>query len=152
MLDVLHYLSEKKTIGALGEIHPKILKIWNIDFPVFYAEINLSQLKRVEMKHARFKSLPRFPEVRRDLALLVSLATEYADIEKLAFTLEPKLVKEVTLFDVYEGKNLPEGKKSYAISLLLYREDATLTDKQIEAVMHKLIKGFEEKLNATLRN
>jgi phenylalanyl-tRNA synthetase beta chain len=89
--------------------------------------------------------------VRRDLALLLDEQVQFADIEKVAYETDRKLLKEVNLFDVYEGKNLPAGKKSYAISLTIQDTEKTLQDKQIEALMGKLIKNFETKLGATLR-
>ena len=97
------------------------------------------------------QEISKFPPVKRDLALLVDVSVQFADIEKVAFDTDKKLLKSVNLFDVYEGKNLPAGKKSYAISLMLQDTEKTLNDKAIEAVMSKFIKNFEVKLGASLR-
>jgi phenylalanyl-tRNA synthetase beta chain len=95
--------------------------------------------------------LPRFPEVRRDLALLVEKNVMFADLKKAAFDTERKLLKDVCLFDVYEGRNLPDGKKSYALAFILQDPDNTLKDKQIENIMARLQKTYEEKFSAQLR-
>ena len=95
--------------------------------------------------------MPKYPEVRRDLALLIDKSVHFSEIESVAYSSERKLLKSISLFDVYEGKNLPIGKKSYAISFLLQDKDQTLNDRQIEAVMAKLIKNLEQKLSASLR-
>ena len=91
------------------------------------------------------------PEVKRDLALLVDKSVRFAEIEKIAFDTDKKLLKNVTLFDVYEGKNLEAGKKSYAVNFTLQDKEKTLTDKQIDGIMQKLIKNLTEKLDAKLR-
>ena len=95
--------------------------------------------------------MPKFPSVRRDLALLLDNTVEFKELYNLAFQSERKLLKEVDLFDVYEGENLPEGKKSYAVSFMLQDENKTLTDKQIDKTMQKLQQTFERNLNAILR-
>ena len=95
--------------------------------------------------------LPKFPEVKRDLALLVDKEVEFADLARAAYETEKKLLKNVYLFDVYEGKNLPAGKKSYALSFILQDPENTLKDKQIESIMQRLQKMFEEKFGAKLR-
>lgn len=98
-----------------------------------------------------YSELPKFQAVKRDLALLVDQAVSFTDIEKVARESERKLLKEVYLFDVYEGKNLPEGKKSYAVSFILQDENKTLNDKQIDAIMNKIIANLQQKLEAQLR-
>jgi phenylalanyl-tRNA synthetase beta chain len=98
-----------------------------------------------------YSEIPKFPAVRRDLALLVDQSVPFAEIEKIAHHTDKKILKEVNLFDVYEGKNLPEGKKSYAVSFTLQDEEKTLNDKQIESIMTRIQKSLEEKLNAKLR-
>lgn len=103
-------------------------------------------------KHAvLYSELPKFQAVKRDLALLVDQAVSFTDIEKVARESERKLLKEVYLFDVYEGKNLPEGKKSYAVSFILQDENKTLNDKQIDTIMNKIIANLQQKLEAQLR-
>jgi phenylalanyl-tRNA synthetase beta chain len=108
-------------------------------------------MKEAAKVKVTFSDISKFPPVRRDLALLLDEQVQFADIEKAAYETDRKLLKEVNLFDVYEGKNLPAGKKSYAISLTIQDTEKTLQDKQIEALMSKLIKNFETKLGATLR-
>ena len=108
-------------------------------------------LKNYPEKEVTFAEVPKFPEVRRDLALILDKQTTFAQIEQVAFATEKKLLKKVSLFDVYEGKGIAEGKKSYAVSFVLQDKDKTLNDKQIEAVMAKLQKNLETQLNATLR-
>ena len=98
-----------------------------------------------------YTEISKFPAVKRDLALLLDKKVQFAEIEKIAYETEKKLLKEVSLFDVYEGKNLEVGKKSYAVSFLLQDENATLNDKQIDKIMSKLVKNLEDKLNAKLR-
>ena len=98
-----------------------------------------------------FTELSKFPSVSRDLALLIDKNVEFAQIEQIARQTEKKLLKSVELFDVYEGKNLPEGKKSYAVNFILQDEQKTLNDKQIDAIMQKLIANLKKQLNAELR-
>ena len=95
--------------------------------------------------------ISKFPAVKRDLALLLDKNVQFAEIEKIAYDTEKKLLKEVELFDVYEGKNLEPGKKSYAVSFLLQDESQTLNDKMIDKIMSKLVKNLEDKLGAKLR-
>ena len=99
----------------------------------------------------RFTEMSKFPEVRRDLALLLDKQIRFEDIRKVAKSTEKKLLKDITLFDVYEGKNLPMGKKSYAVSFILQDENQTLNDKTIDSVMNKLIEQLKRQLNAELR-
>ena len=98
-----------------------------------------------------FSEISKFLAVKRDLALLLDKSVQFAEIEKIAEESERKLLKEVSLFDVYEGKNLPAGKKSYAVSFYLQDETKTLNDKQIDAIMQKIRKNLESKLGASLR-
>ena len=99
-----------------------------------------------------YTEVPKFPEVRRDLAMLIDRSVKFDQLEQLAFQAEKGLLKNVNLFDVYEGDKLPEGKKSYALSFTLLDENATLTDKQIEKIMEKLIKTYQEKVGAEIRS
>jgi phenylalanyl-tRNA synthetase beta chain len=94
---------------------------------------------------------PKFPEVRRDLSMLLDRKVAYSELEKIAYASEPKLLRGVNLFDVYEGDKIEAGKKSYAVSFLLRDDEATLQDKQIDGVMDKLMKQFESKLGAVIR-
>ena len=108
-------------------------------------------MKAVCKEQVTYQELSKYPAVSRDLALLVDKGVEFAEIERIARQTEKKLLKSVVLFDVYEGKNLPEGKKSYAVNFILQDEQKTLNDKQIDAIMQKLIANLTGKLNAQLR-
>ena len=124
----------------------------DVEQDVYFAEISWNQLLKELRKHkVTYTEIPRFPSVRRDLALLLDKSVTFAQIEKIAFESEKKLLKEVSLFDVYEGKNLEAGKKSYAVSFILQDETKTLTDAQIESIMKKLLTNFETQLGAKLR-
>ena len=141
-----------KILGKMGLVSHKVLKRFDIDVEVSFAELNWDSLMKMAAKHAvLYSELPKFQAVKRDLALLVDQAVSFADIEKVARESERKLLKEVYLFDVYEGKNLPEGKKSYAVSFILQDENKTLNDKQIDAIMNKIIANLQQKLEAQLR-
>lgn len=141
-----------KLLATLGVIARKLQRKFDLDNEVYYAELNWKELMKA-IKHSRvsYKELGKYPAVKRDLALLIDKATQFADIEKIAYESERKLLKEVSLFDVYEGKNLEAGKKSYAVSFLLQDESATLNDKQIDKIMGKIITNLENKLQAKLR-
>ena len=141
-----------KALGLIGIVARKVLKMMDIDQTVFYADLDWKQLlKQNKQYKAVIEDLPKYPEVKRDFALLVDKNIEFADLARAAFDTERKLLKNVFLFDVYEGKNLEEGKKSYALSFILQDKENTLKDKQIEFIMSRLQKTFEDKFNATLR-
>jgi len=141
-----------RKLGVLGVVQKKLCKKFDIDTEVCFAELNWDLLmKEIKSHQTKFSEISKFPAVKRDLALLVDKKIQFAEIEKTAFDTDKKLLKEVSLFDVYEGKNLPEGKKSYAISFILQDEEKTLTDNQIESIMSRIQKNLEEKLNAILR-
>ena len=141
-----------KATGFIGIVNRKVLKSFDIDQEVFYADLEWNQILKLNKQYkAVINDLPKYPEVKRDFALLVDKTVEFADLARAAFAVEKKLLKHVFLFDVYEGKNLEEGKKSYALSFILQDPDNTLKDTQIEAVMNKLKATFEEKFHATLR-
>ncbi len=108
-------------------------------------------MKSIRKHKITYADVPKYPEVKRDFALLVDKAVTFADIERVAKKSEKKILKSVSLFDVYEGKNLPDGKKSYAANFVLHDEERTLTDKQIEAVMKKIQTSLENELSAQLR-
>ena len=142
----------KQSIGSFGIVSPKISHLFDIDTAVYFAEMNWDALMKESEEHkVQFAEISRFPAVSRDLALLIGKEITFAQIEKIALKSEKKLLKEVTLFDVYEGKNLPEGKKSYAVNFLLQDEEKTLNDKQIDAVMQKIRQNLEKELGAQLR-
>lgn len=144
--------NEGKIWLRIGLVTKKLLKQFDIDNDVFYAEISWNNLLKLIQNHqVRYSEISKFPEVKRDLALLLNKDIEFNAIETIAYESERKLLKSVTLFDVYEGKNLEAGKKSYAVSFILQDKDKTLTDKQIDAIMGKIQKNLEEKLGAKLR-
>lgn len=147
----LSYEVNGKVIVELGSVSRQLLKKYDIGQEVYYAFFNAELLAKLLAKQKiEFRELSKFPAVRRDLALLLDKAVKYKELEDLAFSTEKKLLKEVNLFDIYESEKLG-NKKSYAMSFTLMNEDATLTDKQIDSVMEKLIKGYKEKLGAELR-
>lgn len=139
-------------IAMLGIISKKQLKAFDIDADVFYADLFWDKiLRQIKSDAITYADLPKYPEVKRDLALLLDKSVEFEQIENLAFQTERKLLKRVVLFDVYEGKGIEEGKKSYAVNFTLQDTEKTLEDRQIDNVMNRLIKAFTEKLNATIR-
>ena len=141
-----------RQIGSFGIISGNILKKFDIDTDVFFAEMSWDALlKETSASEVHFSEISRFPSVSRDLALLVDKSVTFAAIEQTAKKAERKLLQELSLFDVYEGKNLPEGKKSYAVNFLLQDKEKTLNDKQIDAVMQKIQQNLEKELGALLR-
>ena len=141
-----------RELGTFGIVNRKICKAMDIDFEVYYGELSWTLLmKETKKNKVTFSEISKFPAVKRDLALLLDKSVQFAEIEKIAEESERKLLKEVSLFDVYEGKNLPAGKKSYAVSFYLQDETKTLNDKQIDAIMQKIRKNLESKLGASLR-
>ncbi|MDD5991569.1 MAG: phenylalanine--tRNA ligase subunit beta [Prevotellaceae bacterium] len=141
-----------KQLLEMGILSKKVLKVADIDRDVYYAELNWSALmKAVRKNEVLYSEISKYPAVSRDLALLVDEKVEFAEIEQIARQTEKKLLKSVELFDVYEGKNLPSGKKSYAVNFILQDETKTLNDKQIEAIMSKLTTNLKSKLGAELR-
>jgi phenylalanyl-tRNA synthetase beta chain len=149
--NVLEYRSKKRTLAVLGNVSRAVLKKFDIDTPVLYAEFAMDSIYALAFSPVSYTEPARFPAVKRDLALLLDKAVTYAQIEKVAFETERNYLQEVSLFDVYEGDKIPSGKKSYAISFTLLNAEATLTDKQIETSMGRLQKAFEEKFNASIR-
>ena len=141
-----------KQLATMGVVTKKIQKAFDIDNTVYYAEINWKEvMKAIKSNKVNFVELSKYPAVKRDLALLLDKKVQFAEIEKIAYDTEKKLLKAVELFDVYEGKNLEAGKKSYAVSFTLQDENATLNDKQIDKIMQKLIANLQNKLDAKLR-
>ena len=141
-----------KKLIEMGIITKKLLKQFGLDAPVYYAELNWTALMKVIKKNeVLYTEISKFPAVSRDLALLVDNSVEFAQIEQIARQTEKKLLKKVELFDVYEGDKLPAGKKSYAVNFILQDEEKTMGDKQIDAIMQKLIANIKKQLNAELR-
>ena len=141
-----------KLVATFGVLSKKLQKAFDIDNEVYYADINWKELmKAIKGKKVTYTEISKFPAVKRDLALLIDKKVQFAEIEKIAYETDKKLLKSVELFDVYEGKNLEAGKKSYAVSFVLQDENATLNDKQIDKLMQKLIANLQNKLDAKLR-
>ena len=141
-----------KKLVEMGIITRKLQKQFGLDNPVYYAELNWTALMKVIKKNeVLYTEVPKFPAVSRDLALLVDNSVEFAQIEQIARQTEKKLLKKVELFDVYEGDKLPAGKKSYAVNFILQDEEKTMGDKQIDAIMQKLIANIKKQLGAELR-
>ncbi len=134
-----------------GTIKKSILKNFDIKQEVFYADFNWTPILKLISNKIKFVEIPKYPEVRRDLSLLLNEEISFESIYKIARLSEKTLLKEIDLFDVYQGKNLPDGKKSYAVSFTIQDVSKTLTDEQIDKVMHKLQKNLETELGASLR-
>jgi phenylalanyl-tRNA synthetase beta chain len=146
------YSEGGKKLGVYGIVQSKVCKMADIEEDVYFADLNWNTiLAELSTHNVQYTELSKFPEVKRDLALLIDKNIVFAEIEKIAYETERKLLKKVNLFDVYEGKNLEPGKKSYAISFILKDDGKTLTDNQIDAIMKKLQVNFETKLGAKLR-
>lgn len=141
-----------KVLVELGLVAKAITSRFDIDQDVYYAEINWSMLtKKLQKNTVSFKEISKYPAVSRDLALLIDKNVEFAQIEQIARNSEKNLLKKVELFDVYEGDNLPEGKKSYAVNFVLQDETKTMNDKQTDAIMKKIVANLEKQLGAVLR-
>ena len=141
-----------KLLIEMGVLTKKLQRQFGIDTPVYYAELNWTALMKVIRKQkVEFTDIPKFPSVSRDLALLIDKDVEFRQIEEIARQTEKKFLKKVELFDVYEGDKLPAGKKSYAVNFILQDAEKTMGDKQIEAIMTKLITNLKKQLNAELR-
>ena len=139
-------------VGRLGLVSNKLLTAADIEQPVYYAELEWNTIQRLaERAKIVISELPKFPVVKRDLSLLIDQQTKFVEIEAIAYKSEKKLLKKCELFDVYEGKNLPAGKKSYAVSFFLQDETQTMSEKQIESIMSKIQRSLETQLGASLR-
>ncbi len=146
------HMQSGKYLGAMGVIDNRQLKKADMESDVYYADLLWNELLRaVRSVQVNYKELPKYPMVKRDLAFLLDQSVAFGEVEKIAYETEKKLLRRVELFDVYEGKNLEAGKKSYAVSFFLQDESQTLTEKQIDKIMAKLIANMESKLGAKLR-
>jgi phenylalanyl-tRNA synthetase beta chain len=151
--DALSYEVEGQTLVRIGKVAPVMLKDFDIDQDCFYAEIELEFAQKLRSNsELKFKDIPKFNKIRRDLALLIDKNISYKDLYQSAEKNKSSFIKNINLFDVYEGKNLPEGKKSYAMSFELLNEEKTLEEKEISEVMDSLIKSFQKEFNAELRS
>lgn len=141
-----------KKFVEMGLVSKAILKSAGIDQEVYYAELNWTALmKTIKKQKVEYREISKYPAVSRDLALLIDKNVEFVTIESVAYRSEKKLLRKVELFDVYEGKNLPEGKKSYAVNFILQDEQKTLNDKQIDSIMNKIIANLKKEIGAELR-
>ncbi|MCY0976580.1 phenylalanine--tRNA ligase subunit beta [Chryseobacterium wangxinyae] len=151
--DALSFEVNEKTLVRIGKVAPQMLKDFDIDQDCFYAEIELEFAHELRSKNElKFKDIPKFNKIRRDLALLIDKDISYQELYQTAKKNKSPFIKNINLFDVYEGKNLPEGKKSYAMSFELLNEEKTLEEKEISEVMDSLIKSFQKEFNAELRS
>lgn len=151
--DALSLEINGKELGILGICSKNILKKMDISQEVFYAELNWDLVVELASNYQlKFKEIPKFPSVKRDLALLIDKSVSYFDLHNSVNQLNLELIKNIQLFDVYQGDKLPEGKKSYAMSFVLQNEEKTLSDVEIEKTMNELIRNFQANFNAELRN
>jgi len=143
----------KSVVGHIGTVHPKVLKHFDIKGSVSHTSLNWEQLVHLALQRGTqlFNALPKFPSVRRDLALLVDSSTSYSEISEVVLQTERKLLKELFLFDVYQGEHLPEGKKSYAIGMLFQDANKTLNDKAVDKAVQRILHQLGERLGAQLR-
>jgi phenylalanyl-tRNA synthetase beta chain len=144
--------SGRKILAEFGIISPGLLKKNDLDIQVFYADFNWSTvLQELKKNKVRFRELPKYPEVRRDLALVLDKSVEFSTVKEVAIKTERHLLKGMNLFDVYEGKGIPDGKKSYAVSFILRDDHKTMNDKLIDKTMERLLQALENELGAKLR-
>ena len=137
---------------TFGKVKEGVLTSFGIKKEVYYAEFDMDVLLTLSKNKIRFSALPKFPGVRRDIAVVINPEISFGQIEELAQKTSGNLLKEIRLFDVYEDEKLGNGKKSYAISFLFLDEDKTLTDAEVNSLVDKMIRQFESKLNASIRN
>jgi phenylalanyl-tRNA synthetase beta chain len=140
-----------KIIGTLGKVKPALLKDLGIRQEIFYAELNTALLFNTANPKLVIQDVPKFPEVRRDLSLVLDKNVSFDEIRKMVLTTEKRLIKEIVAFDVYEGNNIPAGKKAYALGFTLLDENKTLTDEEIDKTMNRLMAAFEQTLGAVIR-
>jgi phenylalanyl-tRNA synthetase beta chain len=148
----LVYFANKQSLVFFGGLKQSVLTEFDCKQQVFYSDFNWDLLLSIlPQKNLQYREMPKFPEVRRDLALLLDKSVTFASLEKLAFETEKELLRKVSLFDVYEGEKISDDKKSYALSFILQDENKTLKDEEIDRIMNNLIHVFSEKFNAQIR-
>ncbi len=146
-------LVKGRAVGVIGAVQKSALKAADVSQPVQFAELDeQALLDACRSRTIDFTEVPRFPTVRRDLSLLLEQGVRFEQLRKLAFNAERKLLREVDLFDVYQGDKLPAGKKSYALSFMLQDAEKTLTDDQVDKAMGRIRQAFEKELGAELRS
>jgi len=149
----LAYERAGKTLVSFGAVNPALVKKADVDGEIFYADFDWELvLKAIRKNKITYQEVPKFPAVRRDLSLLIDENVTFAKLREIAERSERKLLKRVNVFDVYKGDRLPEGKKSYALQFVLQDEEKTLNDKQIDAIVKKLIYNFEKETGAEVRS
>jgi phenylalanyl-tRNA synthetase beta chain len=147
----LTYLVNKKPLVSLGLVQPKLAKLVDLKQPVFYADFDWQALLKLTTTKVRYEEVVRFPDVRRDLSLVLDKGVTFEQISRLARQTERKLLRSVNVFDVYEGETLGDGKKSYSVSFLLQDQTQTLNDTTIDKTMQRLMAAFEQELGAVMR-
>jgi phenylalanyl-tRNA synthetase beta chain len=148
----LGYILNNQQLVCFGELKRSLLNEFDCKQQIFYADVNWDLLLSIlPLKDLQYQEMPKFPEVRRDLALLLDKSVSFAAIEELAFKTETRFLKNISLFDVYDGERISDDKKSYALSFILQDENKTLKDEEIDRIMNNLMRVFEEKLNAQIR-
>lgn len=151
-IEGLEYLVDDQVVLRMGEVHPKVLKLFDIKKTVYYAEVDLKVLlKNFGTPDIVYQPISPYPSVKRDLSLILDRSLDYAKLEEIAFKYGGSKLKKVMLFDVYEGANLGDDKKSYALNFVLQNENKTLTEEEINKIMNKLIAAFEKECGAQLR-
>jgi phenylalanyl-tRNA synthetase beta chain len=153
--DVLEFgvclTAKNKTVGRAGKVKSTLSRDLGVKQDVFYAELNVAELFGASQPAFRYREVPKYPEVRRDLSLVLDQTVTFAQIEALVRKTERKLIREIIAFDVYAGEKIPPGKKAYALGFILLDESKTLTDGEIEKIMARLMAAFELEMNAQIR-
>ncbi|GAB4028408.1 phenylalanine--tRNA ligase subunit beta [Spirosoma gilvum] len=147
----LTYVVNKKPVVSLGLVQPKLTKLVDLKQPVFYADFDWAALLKLATGKVRYEEVSRFPEVRRDLSLVIDQGVSFEQISRLARQTERKLLRSINVFDVYEGDNLGSGKKAYSVNFMLQDSTQTLTDAAIDKTMQRLMNAFEQELGAVIR-
>jgi phenylalanyl-tRNA synthetase beta chain len=138
-------------IGKVGKVKPALLKDFGVKQDLFYAELNTSLLFQIANPKLVIQEVSKFPEVRRDLSLVLDKSISFEEIQNLIMEEEKRLIKNIIAFDVYEGENIPKGKKAYALGFTLLDEKKTLTDEEIDKTMERLMGALEQKFGALIR-
>ena len=148
----IRYSQGTKTLVEVGELKRDVLQRFEIKQDVFYAEFNWGYLlKQLKSSRVDYTDLSRYPEVRRDLALLIKKDVQFEEIVRIALKTEKNILRKVNLFDVFEDEKIGKDKKSYAVSFILQDQKKTLTDREIDKVMNKLIRAYQDQLGAVIR-
>jgi phenylalanyl-tRNA synthetase beta chain len=147
----MRLLRGSEEIGIIGKVKPALQKDFGIKQEIFYADLDVALLFNAANPKFDVQEVPKFPEVRRDLSLVLDRQVTYAQMEELVRATEKNLVKNIIVFDVYEGDKIPSGKKAYALGFTLQDDTKTLTDEVIEKTMNHLMSAFEQKMQAVIR-